>query len=309
MALRGQLDDAAWQVRYPDLADEIPDLLDTLRTFDTAADDWKPAVADALTRTADESPPLDQPTTAGAPGQIGRYRILGPIGAGGMGMVYKAEDPQLNRVVAVKVPRFDAPAQDRAQAVQRFLREARAAARIRHPHVCPIYDVGEQDGWPFVVMAYVEGPSLADRLRAGRFEDARAATALAVQAAEALTAVHNHGIVHRDLKPGNILLDADGRAILTDFGLAFPAEGDERVTAAGVVVGTPAYMAPEQASGENGRVGPAADIYSLGVVLYQMLTGRLPYEGAPWRSWVASLLRLRRRRRDTDRASTRRWKQ
>ena len=254
-------------------------MLDTLRALDTAASDWKLLPPPPPGTVA--APP---PTTAGAassepPDHVGRYRLLESIGVGGMGAVYRAEDPQLSRVVAVKFPRLDTPSQEHGRAVQRFLREARAAARVRHPHICPIYDVGEEGGWPYVVMALVEGPSLAQRLSHGRYDDLQAAAALAGQVAEALAAVHSCGIVHRDLKPANILLDADGRAMLTDFGLAYPSDDAEHLTAAGVVVGTPAYMAPEQASGESSRVGPAADLYSLGVVLYQMVAGRLPYEG------------------------------
>jgi predicted Ser/Thr protein kinase len=214
------------------------------------------------------------------PSQIGRYRILGRLGAGGMGTVYKAQDPQLNRIVALKLPRFDGPTQGRALRVQRFQREARAAAAIRHPHVCPIYDVGEREGQPYVVMAYIEGESLATRLaRQGRYQDPRQAVDLIRQLLEALEAIHGHGIIHRDLKPSNILLDEAGRAILTDFGLARPTDESEGLTSEGVVLGTPAYMAPEQASGQPQAIGPWTDLYSLGVILYQMLTGRLPFEG------------------------------
>jgi hypothetical protein len=198
-----------------------------------------------------------------------------------MGTVYRAHDPELNRVVALKLPRFDGPAEVRALAVKRFLREARVAARVRHPHLCAIHDLGEHDGQPYLVMDYVEGGSLARRLKdTGRFEDPRQAAELARQVAEALAALHEHGIVHRDLKPGNILLDAAGRALLTDFGLARPADPGEPLTAEHAVIGTPGYMAPEQAAGEGDGVGPGADVYSLGVVLYQMLTGRPPFTGS-----------------------------
>jgi hypothetical protein len=214
------------------------------------------------------------------PAQIGRYRILGRLGAGGMGTVYKAQDPQLKRIVALKLPRFDGPAQGLALRVQRFQREARAAASIRHPHVCPIYDVGEHEGQPYVVMAYIEGESLATHLaRQGRYENPYQAVELIRQVLDALEAVHSHGIIHRDLKPSNILLDTTGRAILTDFGLARPTDDTEGLTSEGVVLGTPAYMAPEQASSQPRLVGPWTDLYSLGVILYQMLTGRLPFEG------------------------------
>jgi len=214
------------------------------------------------------------------PEQIGRYRILGRVGAGGMGTVFRAHDPELQRIVALKVPRFEGPPPAQQQARQRFLREARAAAAIRHAHVCPIHDVGEQQGRPYVVMAFVEGESLAEHLgRVGRFEDCRSAVQLVCQVAEALTAVHGHGIIHRDLKPGNILLDQQGQAVLTDFGLARSTADAEHLTANGALLGTPAYMAPEQAAPESGEMTVAADIYSLGVVLYRMLTGRVPFEG------------------------------
>jgi tRNA A-37 threonylcarbamoyl transferase component Bud32 len=230
--------------------------------------------------TADQPQPTPAPPDEPLPEQIGRYRILERLGAGGMGAVYKAHDPQLDRVVALKLPRFDGPQRDRANRVQRFQREARAAAQVWHPHVCPIYDVGEHDGQPFVVMAYVEGQSLAERLAArGRYEDVGEAVALVRQVLDALDAVHARGIIHRDLKPSNIMIDPAGRAVLTDFGLARPENDAEHLTSDGVVVGTPAYMAPEQAAGESARVGPWTDIYSLAVVLYQMVTGRLPFEG------------------------------
>jgi hypothetical protein len=219
------------------------------------------------------------PPSAVGPSQIGRYRILDTLGTGGMGRVYRAHDPELDRVVAVKVPRCDGAPGVRPQ-VSRFLREARAAGRVRHAHVCPIHDVGVYQGQPYVVMAFVEGQSLAQRLKEhGRYEDCRQAVRLVRQVAEALEAVHAHGIVHRDLKPGNILLDRAGQPLVTDFGLACLAGDAEHLTAEGAVVGTPAYMAPEQVDPTVGAVGPHSDVHSLGVVLYQLLTGSLPYQG------------------------------
>src|SRR5262249_3495357 len=159
-----------------------------------------------------------------------------------------------DRTVALKLPRFDGPAPDRLRRVQRFQREARTAARIWHPHVCPIYDVGEQDGQPFVVMPFIEGQSLAERLASkGRFEEVLAAVALVLQVCDALEAVHGHGVIHRDLKDGNILLDSGGRAILTDFGLARPENDAEHLTSEGVILGTPSFMAPEVAAGRTGE--------------------------------------------------------
>jgi serine/threonine protein kinase len=235
-----------------------------------------------MSPSTDESRPLAAPAEEPPPETIGRYRILGRLGRGGMGTVYKAHDPQLDRVVALKLPRFDGPPDQRALRMQRFQREARAAAQVWHSHVCPIFDVGEHDGQPFVVMAYVEGQSLARRLAGEpRYEDVGAAVAVVRQALDGLEAVHARGIIHRDLKPGNILLDPSGRAILTDFGLVKPGPDAEPLTSDGVVLGTPHYMAPEQAAGQLNRLGPWTDLYSLGVVLYRMLTGHLPFEGPP----------------------------
>ncbi len=215
------------------------------------------------------------------PPQVGRYRILEQLGAGGMGTVYKAHDPQLNRVVAVKVPHFEGSPEAQENDRQRFLREARSAAGVRHPHVCPIHDVGEQYGVPYVVMSFVEGESLAQRLRKiGRFEDCREAVALVRQIGEGLAAVHAVNIVHRDLKPANVLMDrTTGQPVLTDFGLAKVLTDGEHLTADGSLLGTPAYMSPEQATLGADTVGTASDQYSLAVVLYQLVTGRLPFEG------------------------------
>jgi WD40 repeat protein/tRNA A-37 threonylcarbamoyl transferase component Bud32 len=236
--------------------------------------------ASATVAVSPAPPPLPE-TPSATPKHVGRYRILDRLGAGGMGTVYKAHDPQLNRIVAVKVPRFDGPQSLQEQGRQRFVREARVAAGVRHPHVCPIYDVGEQDGVPYVVMAFVEGESLAERLRdRGRFEDCREAVALVRQVGEGLAAVHAVHIIHRDLKPANILLDrATGQPVLTDFGLARMLTEGEHLTADGSLLGTPAYMSPEQATEGGDSVGSASDQYSLAVVLYQMVTGRLPFEG------------------------------
>jgi serine/threonine protein kinase len=248
----------------------------------------KPRIRDPLRSTIDRKlvqtvdvPRIPQLQPGRGPAdQIGRYRILARLGAGGMGTVYKAHDPQLDRVVALKLPRFDGTPQDVRRRVQRFQREARVAAQVWHPHVCPIFDVGEHEGQPFVVMAYVEGQSLSQRLAdAGRYESISEAVTLIRQILDGLEAVHAHGIVHRDLKPGNILIDPTGKAVLTDFGLARPDTEAEHFTSEGVILGTPSYMAPEQAAGQSDRIGPWTDLYTLGLVLYQMLTGRLPFEG------------------------------
>ncbi|MBM4072447.1 MAG: hypothetical protein FJ271_26490 [Planctomycetes bacterium] len=277
------IDMAALHARYPDLANELPALLETAHALDTAAENWKSGCTlDEFEAATGTHAPASHPAVAdeAPPEMIGRYRILSRLGAGGMGTVYKAEDTQLHRAVAVKVPHFNPSRPDKSVAVQRFLREARAAAQVCHPHICPIHDVGEQDGTPFAVMAYVEGTSLADLLKRERLDPTRAVE-LVRKVALGLEAVHEKGIIHRDLKPGNILLDRAGEPLLTDFGLARPEKDAEHLTQEGAVVGTPAYMAPEQARSETGRIGAWTDIYSLGVVLYQLLTGRLPFEGPP----------------------------
>ncbi len=281
---------------------ELASLLETMRALESAVRDCKaeesdapsvapannlqaPTPADPGTASRPSSagshtrPQVSPPVSAaGAPPQMDRYQILERIGRGGMGTVYKARDAQLRRVIALKVPHFSGSAPDQSQAQQRFLREARSAAAVRHPYVCPIYDVGECHGVPYVVMAYVEGKSLAERLAAGVLYSCREAVTMARQVAEGLAAVHAAGVVHRDLKPANILIDADGQAVLADFGLARPKDDAEHLTAEGVVVGTPAYMAPEQASAEWGEIGPRTDLYSLGAVLYVLLAGRPPFQ-------------------------------
>jgi hypothetical protein len=203
---------------------------------------------------------------------IGRYRVVRRLGGGGMGNVYLAHDPQLNdRPVAVKVPRFDGPLEVRESLLRRFLQEASAAASVpHHAHVCPVYDHGESDGQPYLVMARLKGR--------GRFEDVREAVRLVRQSAEGLAALHAAGVIHRDLKPGNILLDHDGRPLLSDFGLARLA-GGSGLTGPGAILGTPEYMAPEQTEVGASEVAEAADVYGLGAVLYHLLTGRKPYEG------------------------------
>jgi WD40 repeat protein/serine/threonine protein kinase/formylglycine-generating enzyme required for sulfatase activity len=212
------------------------------------------------------------------PQHFGRYEIIRLLGQGAMGAVYLAYDPSLQRQIAMKIPKFtDATSPDMSE---RFLREARSAAQLRHANICPVYDVGRIDGVHYITMAYIEGRTLAEELRAGRTFQPREIAQITRKLALALGKAHSAGVVHRDLKPGNIMLDPDGEPILMDFGLAYREETDElRLTKSGMIVGSPAYMSPEQIDGDGAKIGPASDIYSLGVVLYEMITGKLPFSG------------------------------
>jgi hypothetical protein len=211
--------------------------------------------------------------------KIGRFRLVRWLGGGGMGDVYLAHDPDLDREVAVKVPRFNGRPEHHADLRQRFLREARAAARVpHHPHLCPVFDAGEDAGQLFAVLAYAPGGSLAERLaRDGPLSPRDAADAVR-QAAEGLQALHAAGVIHRDIKPANLLLGPNGAVLVSDFGVARLADS-ESMTAQGALLGTPAYLAPEQIERGAAAAGPASDVYALGVVLFELLTGRLPYEG------------------------------
>jgi serine/threonine protein kinase/WD40 repeat protein len=211
------------------------------------------------------------------PAPFGRYRLRKLLGQGGMGAVYLAHDPQLDRVVALKVPLISAD--DGPAVLERFYREARAAATVQHPNVCPIYEVGEADGVPYLTMAYIEGKPLVDFV-ASRPLTSRQSVGLARKLALALQEAHQRGVIHRDLKPANIMIDRRGEPIIMDFGLARRLrQQDTRLTQEGSTLGTPAYMSPEQVAGKVELMGPTCDIYSLGVILYELLTGRLPFTG------------------------------
>jgi len=204
------------------------------------------------------------------------YTVLSLLGHGGMGVVYKARHLKLERVVAIKMllaGGFAAPAE-----LARFLREAQAIAALRHPHIVQVFDVGDLDGRPYFTMEHVEGGNLAQKL-AGTPQPAQQAAEMVATLAAAVQVAHAGGIVHRDLKPANILLTPEGAPKITDFGLARRYEDGSDLTIGGTRLGTPSYMSPEQAIGREGTIGPSADIYSLGAVLYEMLTGRPPFRG------------------------------
>ena len=212
-----------------------------------------------------------------SPGNAGPadYELLGELGRGGMGVVYKARHRRLNRLVAFKMIR--GAYVDEVQ-LARFKIEAEAVATLRHPNILLIYDIGEFSGSPYVALELLEGGSLFEKLRASLLPPRQAAQWM-VPLVLAMDAAHKAGIVHRDLKPANILFSSDGVPKITDFGLAKRLEEDEGQTHTGQVMGTPSYMAPEQARGDTKSAGPAADIYSLGAILYEMLTGRPPFKG------------------------------
>jgi tetratricopeptide (TPR) repeat protein len=258
--------------RYPEYATEITEFLADRACFEDLAAPLREAVQGVSGWPAD-GPEVSLPE---AGRWLGEFELLGVIGRGGMGTVYRARQRSLGRLVALKTIRADGPA-DPAD-VRRFRTEAEVVAGLEHPHIVPVYEVGEQAGVVYLSMRLVEGGNLAERL--DRFvSDPRAAARLVADVARAVHFVHQRGVLHRDLKPANILLDADGRPLVTDFGLARRLDGDSSLTQLGAVVGTPSYAAPEQASGAKGAVTTAADVYGLGTVLYALLTGRPPFRG------------------------------
>jgi WD40 repeat protein len=232
--------------------------------FDSAGQSHKPA-------PAAEPAGGDTPRPTQPPG----YEIRGELGRGGMGVVYKARQTILNRTVALKMVVAGAHAEP--ESLVRFVAEAEAVAALQHPNVVQVYEVGSHEGLPFFSLEYCPGGSLTDRLAVTPLPPLSAAE-LVESLARAMQAAHDQGIVHRDLKPANVLFDAAGRPKIADFGLAKRLEAGCRLTRSGALIGTPSYMAPEQADGWAG-VGPSADVYSLGAVLYECLTGRPPFEG------------------------------
>ena len=210
------------------------------------------------------------------PQWMDHFQLLDKLGTGGFGTVWKARDTKLDRLVALKIPRRSqvSPAEEEA-----FLREARAAAQLRHPHIVAVHEVGRQEsGDLYIVSDLIHGVTLADRMTAGPFTP-REAAQLCVQIADALHHAHESGVIHRDLKPQNIMLDSEGQPHIMDFGLAKRDAGEITMTVDGKVLGTPAYMSPQQAGGEGHHVDRRTDVYSLGVILFELLTGELPFRG------------------------------
>jgi serine/threonine protein kinase len=209
------------------------------------------------------------------PADFGRYRLLKLLGKGGMGRVYLAHDKTLDRSVALKIPHLAGG----PTVLTRFYTEARAAAALHHPNICSIHEVGQVEDLPYLTMAFIEGKLLGELARLRPLQPRQSVT-LVRKLALALDEAHKLGIIHRDLKPANIMIDRRGEPVIMDFGLARRARpGDARVTQEGSTMGTPAYMPPEQVQGELDVMGPRSDVYSLGVILYELLTGRLPFSG------------------------------
>ncbi|HSM13047.1 MAG TPA: serine/threonine-protein kinase, partial [Thermoanaerobaculia bacterium] len=221
--------------------------------------------------------------------QLGRYKILKRLGAGAMGEVYLAEDPQIGRQIALKTVRVEeGKARDLEERKMRLLREARAAGRLLHPNIVALFDAGEDQGILYLAFEFVEGKDLADRVADGPPLSLGETLSIVRQAADALDAAHRQGVVHRDIKPSNLLITADGRVKIADFGIARVADQTSDLTMTGSVVGSPHYMSPEQIRGEelDGRT----DIFSLGVLFYEILCRRRPFEGETLTTLVYQIL-------------------
>lgn len=259
--------------QHPDLAEDVQHLWGAVMLADAVGSQVGQQPPAAVDAEAADLPP----STVWLPATLGDYELLEELGRGGMGIVFRAWQISLNREVAVKMLLRGqlASADDEA----RFRAEAESAARLQHPGIVPVYEVGEHEGRLFFSMQYVTGQTLAQMLADGPLPPREAARIVA-QVARAIHFAHQLGVLHRDVKPSNILVDAAGKAHVTDFGLAQRVSDGHSLTHTGTVLGTPTYMSPEQAAGRRGHLEPASDVYSLGSVLYHALTGRPPFQAA-----------------------------
>ncbi|MEZ6122460.1 MAG: family 16 glycoside hydrolase [Planctomycetaceae bacterium] len=273
--------------RFPEWTSTIDEFLENPRAQDSLADRGSSGDEPTLPpgrSNDDDDPDGDEPGSMSGPLRIprrlGRYRIIRKLGQGAMGSVFLAQDEQLNRPVALKIPR--ANLQRNAEERRRFEREAQAGAAPNHRNICPIYDIGQVDGIHYICMAYIDGFSLSRYAVAESGLSEQSIAELVLKLAQALEVAHKAGFIHRDLKPGNIMVDHENEPVILDFGLArrVDPQDDIRLTQTGTVVGSPAYMSPEQADGHNEKIGVRSDVYSLGVILYELLTGRPPFEGS-----------------------------
>ncbi len=261
-------------------AGEHPDREELLRKHPNLASALKCLVAlDALApdpRDADGSEaPCGSPVFSRLPRDFAGFELEKEIGRGGMGVVYRARQKDLDRTVAVKMILDSYLASE--EHIRRFHEEAKAAARVQHSNIVHIHEVGQWNDQHYFVMEYIDGASLAQKVAQGPIDPEQAAV-LVQRVARAVDHLHRQGIIHRDLKPSNILIDEDGEPHVTDFGLAKIFQSEGQATATGLIVGTPSYMAPEQAAGNSSLLGPKSDIYSLGAILFELLTGRPPFQ-------------------------------
>ncbi|MFZ5832240.1 MAG: protein kinase domain-containing protein [Planctomycetota bacterium] len=269
--------------RFPAHEAAVREVFSLLKQRLAGTGDDRPGAA-TVTASFDQSHPTTKQLLADAgeepvPERIDRFEIVAVLGRGGFGTVYRARDPKLNRDVAIKVPRLSRQGEEEEAA--RLLREARSAATLSHPNICPIFEIGQQAGQPFIVMALIEGRPLSQFIAGQADISPHQAATVIHKLARALGEAHAKGVIHRDIKPANIMIDRRGQPIVMDFGLARRVSaGDPSLTREGVIVGTPAYMSPEQARGDTPAVGPASDVFALGVVLYELLTGRRAFVGA-----------------------------
>jgi WD40 repeat protein len=277
MGERPALDE--YTARFPRYAAQLRLQVELHRAMESGS----PIGAECATPLPQEStppmanPPAPRPPVAAAWPVVPGYETVAQLARGGMSVVYKARQVGLQRLVALKMMPAAAPVD--AEQLARFRSEAEAVARLEHPNIVQIHEVGELDGCPYFSLEYVGGGSLADKFAATPVP-ARQAALLVEPLAQAVHYAHQQGVIHRDLKPANVLLTADGMPKITDFGLAKQLDGDLGQTRSGALLGTPPYMAPEQAEGKTRQIGPATDVYGLGAILYELLTGRPPFRGA-----------------------------
>jgi eukaryotic-like serine/threonine-protein kinase len=257
---------------HPEFADELKEIWGALVVTDAVACKLR----QSLTATSDSTSAerARHFVVPALPYDLNDYRLLEVIGRGGMGVVYRAQQLSLNRDVAVKMIQENRPLSPENR--QRFLAEAEANARLDHPGIVPLYEVNEFQGHPYFSMQLIRGETLAERLRQGPLPQ-REAARIMVDVCRAIGFAHSQGVLHRDIKPSNIMIDAKHQIRVTDFGLAKFADSADSLTRTGAVIGTPSYMSPEQASGRSASVGSRSDVYSLGAVLYHLLTGRPPF--------------------------------